>query len=637
MKYRAEIDGLRALAIIPVILFHAGFNYFSGGFVGVDIFFVISGYLITTIILNEMDQGSFSLAHFYERRARRILPALFLVIAATLPFSWFLLLPQDMTGFGHSLIAVSTFASNILFWRESGYWGPVNDFKPLLHTWSLAVEEQYYVLFPLFLIFMWRFRKQHIFLTLAIITVASLATAQWGAHNKPNANFFLLPTRAWELAIGACVAFILLYRASTIDRLKSNRAIAEISGNMGLFLLGYSVVMYSSGTPFPSLYTIVPCLGASLIIIFSSPATTTGRILGSKPLVFIGLISYGAYLWHQPLFSLTRHARIQEPSPELMVALIFLTFFLAFLSWRYIETPLRSFREVRRQTIFIISGSISFLFICIGLLFHIYQGFPDRISNTQRHIYNFKKYEIAKPYRKNLCFLGQDQKPALFSDECISDTVNSLVIWGDSHAAALSYGLKNTLRNNFTQLTSVGCPPLIGYHSPRLPNCKPTNDHILKLLTTQKPEVIILHGRWFRPRPHGLRRSIKDYLPHTIRTLRKALPETRIVILGGLPQWHKDLPDLLVQSDAKLDQNTYIHTDLLSDVNDTDNLLMEISKTNGATFIPVTNTYCKTSSCITSARINGYYEPFAWDYGHLTKASSLSVSRDVLDQIFAEP
>ena len=159
MKYRAEVDGLRAVAVIPVILFHAGFGYFSGGFIGVDIFFVISGYLITTIILTEKEQGTFSLINFYERRARRILPALFLVILVSLPFAWIWLLPSDMKDFSQSLVAVSTFMSNILFWRETGYWGAENELKPLLHTWSLAVEEQYYLLFPLFLLLMWKFRK----------------------------------------------------------------------------------------------------------------------------------------------------------------------------------------------------------------------------------------------------------------------------------------------------------------------------------------------------------------------------------------------------------------------------------------------------------------------------------------------
>ena len=198
MEYRREIDGLRALAVIPVILFHAGFTAFSGGFVGVDVFFVISGYLITSIILAELEQGTFTVVNSYERRARRILPALFVVMVACLPFAWFWLRPGDTKDFSQSIAAVSLFSSNILFWTESGYFDAAAELKPLLHTWSLAVEEQYYVLFPLFLMALWAFRKRWILGALIAVGMGNLATAQWGPQNDPSAAFSLLPTRAWE-------------------------------------------------------------------------------------------------------------------------------------------------------------------------------------------------------------------------------------------------------------------------------------------------------------------------------------------------------------------------------------------------------------------------------------------------------
>ena len=209
MQYRAEIDGLRALAVLPVVLFHAGFEWFSGGFVGVDVFFVISGYLITTIIISEMAEDKFSIVNFYERRARRILPALFFVMAVSIPFSWFLLTPIDLKDFGESLVAVSTFSSNFLFWKESDYFATAAELKPLLHTWSLAVEEQYYILFPIFLMLTWHLGLMKIVLLLMLIFGLSLSFAHWGTLNYPNAAFYLLPTRGWELLCGVFAAIYL--------------------------------------------------------------------------------------------------------------------------------------------------------------------------------------------------------------------------------------------------------------------------------------------------------------------------------------------------------------------------------------------------------------------------------------------
>jgi peptidoglycan/LPS O-acetylase OafA/YrhL len=214
MKYRKEIDGLRALAVLPVILFHAGFTTFSGGFVGVDIFFVISGYLITTIIVDEMEKGKFSLFNFYDRRARRILPALFFVMLCTLPFAWFWMLPRDLKSFSESLVAVPLFASNILFYLTSGYFDTASVLKPLLHTWSLAVEEQYYVLFPLFLMLAWKLGKKWIISLLLLIAIVSLLAAQWGSPTHPSFTFYLLPTRGFEILIGALISF---YKSSLIS------------------------------------------------------------------------------------------------------------------------------------------------------------------------------------------------------------------------------------------------------------------------------------------------------------------------------------------------------------------------------------------------------------------------------------
>lgn len=230
IKYRREIDGLRAVAVLPVLMFHAGFSTFQGGYVGVDIFFVISGYLITSILLDHLDNGTFTLVGFYERRARRILPALFFVMLCSLPFAWFLLLPKAFIDFGQSIAAVSIFSSNVLFWAESGYFEAASELKPLLHTWSLGVEEQYYLVFPLFLMVVWRYARKHLLRVLILLAILSLAIAQWGVFYKPEAAFFLLPMRGWELAIGAIVAVFCSDNKPQFVSITSNKATNDFLG-----------------------------------------------------------------------------------------------------------------------------------------------------------------------------------------------------------------------------------------------------------------------------------------------------------------------------------------------------------------------------------------------------------------------
>ena len=288
------------------MFFHFGFDTFSGGFLGVDVFFVISGFLITTMILAELDKDKFSIVNFYERRARRILPALFVVMLVCIPFAWFWLLPSYMKDFSQSLVAVSVFMSNILFYREAGYFGVEAELKPLLHTWSLALEEQYYVLFPLFLMLFWRLGKRWILFTLMLLFFVSLALAQWLYYIKPDTAFYLLPTRIWELLVGAFAAFYSSKQAVKIF----DRAVSEVAGWLGLALILYAVFAYSKSTPFLYLYfTFVTTLGAVLIILFATQKTTAGKFLGNKAFVSVGLISYSLYLWHQPIFAFVRHKK----------------------------------------------------------------------------------------------------------------------------------------------------------------------------------------------------------------------------------------------------------------------------------------------------------------------------------------
>lgn len=374
MVYRAEIDGLRAIALIPVVLFHAGFEWFSGGYVGVDVFFVISGYLITSIILHEKESGNFSFAHFYERRARRILPALFFIMLVCIPFAWLLLLPHELIDFGKSLMATALFSSNILFWLESDYFAADAELIPLIHTWSLAIEEQFYLFFPLIMIFFWALGKRRLFWILSIIAIVSFALSEWGWRHFPEANFYLLPSRAWELMIGALIAFYLSQNK------QAKGYIGELGSIVGLSLILLAVFFLDKTHPFPSLYALSPVIGTALVILFTHRETLVYRLLSGKALIFIGLISYSAYLWHQPLFVFTRLYLIEEPEPWLMGLLSILAIVLAYFSWRFIEAPFRDKRRFTQKQIFLFGFLGSLLFIGIGATIIIIDGAAFRFS-----------------------------------------------------------------------------------------------------------------------------------------------------------------------------------------------------------------------------------------------------------------
>jgi peptidoglycan/LPS O-acetylase OafA/YrhL len=433
LKYRAEIDGLRALAVLPVILFHAGFEWFSGGFVGVDVFFVISGYLITTIIISEMAEGKFSIVNFYERRARRILPALFFVMLACLPFAWLWLTPTDLKDFGQSLVAVSTFSSNILFWLESGYFDTAAELKPLLHTWSLAVEEQYYILFPVFLMLTWRLGIKTILILLSIVFLISLGAAVWGtqyaAHPKIiSGAFFLLPTRGWELLIGVFAAFYLKYNT----HLKSH-TVNQMLSLLGFGMIAYSIIAFDKTTPFPSLYALIPTIGTGLLILCAVPKTFVHRLLSLKYIVGIGLISYSAYIWHQPLLAFARH-KVEGDVAELHLIILCITSLLmAWFSWRFVEGPFRSKEKISFRRLWISSGVTLFLFIGLGLYTHVKEGFPTRINSDIDLSTMMPSPLRTDCHTKDLpCeYFGENVEWATF---------------GDSHVVELSYALASNLK-----------------------------------------------------------------------------------------------------------------------------------------------------------------------------------------------
>lgn len=487
MKYRPEIDGLRAVAVLPVIFFHAGFSVFSGGFAGVDVFFVISGYLITSILISELEQGKFSIARFYERRARRILPPLFTVMFACLPFAYMWMLPSQLKDFAQSLVAIVFFASNVLFWKEDGYFAAAAELKPLLHTWSLAVEEQYYLLFPIFLLVLWRFGRRRMLMGVAAIAVLSLLLAEWGWRNSPSANFYLAPMRAWELLAGSICAFMTVGGAQRSSNILSA---------LGLTLVVFSIFEFNASTPFPSVYTLLPVVGTALVILFTAEGTWVARLLGCRAFVGIGLISYSAYLWHQPLFAFARMRSLTEPSNVLMAALAAASMLLAWATWYWIEQPFRKCANpllVKRRSVFIASGAIGAMFVVVGLAGHFGKGFEWRLDDAELRLYSTA---TPSPMR-SMCHYGRNDNLGDFDFCTYFGDEAHIAIYGNSHAVELAYGLAEVLSRSSQSIAHFiisGCPP--GFRIELESNCMNFyNDRLNYIISNQQISHVVLTYR----------------------------------------------------------------------------------------------------------------------------------------------
>ncbi len=427
MKYRSEIDGLRAFAVIPVILYHGGLEIFSGGYIGVDIFFVISGYLITTILVEDIKNQSFSILGFYIRRARRILPALFFMMIICIPFAWKWMLPNEMEFFSRTLIAVSFFVSNIFFWREkTNYFGGKVEENPLIHTWSLAVEEQFYIFFPIFLFLFWRFGRHKLFYIFCLLAITSLLLNEWALrNNEKEANFYLIVTRAWELLVGVITALIAEKRG-----IKKN----EILSSLGLVAIIFSIILYNKNTPIPGIYALLPVLGTMFILLFATKETFVAKLLSTKMFVGIGLISYSAYIWHQPIFAFVKIKLFEAPSSHLSIIIFLVSMVIGSLSWKYIEQPFRNKKNFSGQKILNFSLCSIIFFIIVGFIGYQKNGFPNRFEFTLPQ----------SPIKENSCH------NYLKAEDCLkrkTDKPNIFVL-GDSHGSQTYTAIKNTLRKS---------------------------------------------------------------------------------------------------------------------------------------------------------------------------------------------
>ncbi|WP_428240635.1 acyltransferase family protein [Gynuella sp.] len=639
MKYRAEIDGLRALAVVPVILFHAGFELFGGGFVGVDVFFVISGYLITTILVDDIEKKRFSIINFYERRARRILPALFFVMLVCIPFAWAWMLPSQMIDFSKSFVAVSLFVSNILFWRQSGYFDAAAEEKPLLHTWSLAVEEQYYVLFPIFLFLAWRFGKHRVFWMIAGLAAISLAISEWGWRNQSTANFYLAPTRAWELFAGSLAAFVVQKQG-----VQENNILSFV----GLAAIVFSIFFYDKQIPFPSVYSLVPVVGVVLLVLFAGKGTWAAKILSTRLCVGIGLISYSAYLWHQPLLAFARIKLIDEPGMALMGALSALSLVLAVLTWRFVEQPFRKKEQFNRQKIFSMSlvGITGFVFF--GVIGIQTIGFAEQ---------RYDKHFLALNDR---LFLRSSRNQVLGNDEIKPNWI----LLGDSHADALQDGFSEILKLNDQAAligTETGCPPAMNlwrhdmnYGSKCHDNYKAVlnvikDNNISNVLMAaryalylnssrfdnqeggkekgQSPKVLYDHMDFMdHLRADSLRhQAIENELVSYVNQLSQL--GTHIYILTSIPEvgWH--VPELMRSGSDVVSTSRAVYEQRVASL---DSFYNRIQSIPNVTILHSENVLCDASRCIASN--DGY--PLYYDTNHPSIYGARYLLRRLSEKIF---
>lgn len=584
IKYQPEIDALRALAVLPVILFHAGFQTFGGGYVGVDVFFVISGYLITGIINSEIEIGRFSILKFYERRVRRIIPALMFVLVASLIAGIVLFLPYQLRDLSLSALNAVFFTSNIWFWNETGYFAAAEGLKPLLHTWSLGVEEQFYIFFPLLMAGLARFNfpRRPILL---LLFVGSLALAAVLVHLMPSATFYLLPTRIWELMLGALIALEPGLRVR-------GAAMRNLGALLGIALILLPVFIYTADTPFPGLAALPPCIGTALILVVVRHGPTTAtRWMRNPLLVTIGLMSYPLYLWHWPIFAFSRQYILSD---DLGIKVAWMgiagAFVMAWISWKYVEAPFRNRTRMSARRVFATCGAMAACVaaMAVGTL----GGLTQRFDESDLALLRGKDdvpapVELCLQSRADLghCSIGDARQP-------------TFAVWGDSHSAAIGGAIDIVARESGrggVLYSFNGCAPGRNGPSPTMPasdrgECIQRNALVADaILSDQRLSTVILIANWsvyLDLAPSAL----KTTLSAQVTELRRA--GKRVVILADLPLPGFDVPWLTVSSlyygrPAPVSRGMPVPTEALR----------KIADENEARFIPLYPPFCDARKC----------------------------------------
>jgi peptidoglycan/LPS O-acetylase OafA/YrhL len=550
LKYRADIDGLRAVAVLSVLAFHIGLRVIQGGFVGVDVFFVISGYLISSIVFTEIAESRYSVIGFYERRIRRIFPALFALLAVLSVFAVVYLLPAELVAYGKSMLAATASASNFYFWQHSGYFDSPTSY-PLLHTWSLAVEEQFYILFPLFLLMVRKFFPTRLRQSVIILFCVSLLASAVVVSVSRETAFYMPYTRAWELLLGTILSLGMFPRLRAWQR--------NLATLVGIGLIAFSVLFYTEWTLFPGLSALAPCVGSALIIgAGESGSSLIGKILSWRPIVFIGLISYSLYLWHWPVIVLqqmgvfvgasaisSHRLAALLPAHRLdMIVEVLLSLVLAILSWRFVERPFRSGRlRLSGRPLFALAGAVMIILMGFSSLTVFAKGFTVRFPASALEVASV--HHDSEEIVRTGCFITSDYHfenynygTCLHTDD--SGKKNNYLLLGDSHSAMLWSALSLALPNaNVMQASTFNCAPLLR-PAPH-PDCEKMTAYIFQSYLPSHPiQSLFMVGRWTDTQLPDLTRTIAWAKEHNIP----------VTVFGPVPEYDGPLPRLLAYSIA---------------------------------------------------------------------------------------
>jgi peptidoglycan/LPS O-acetylase OafA/YrhL len=619
VKYRADIDGLRAIAVTLVLLFHAFPRIVPGGFIGVDVFFVISGFLITKVILS----SDFNYATFYAHRARRLFPALSMVVAISLVAGWFLLTPVQFEDLGRQAMAAALFVPNLLFWSQAGYFDPAAITKPLLHLWSLGVEEQYYLFGPAILLLALRRDIKPFAALFAVIAISLLSCLIFKAvWPSPSLVFYWPIFRAWEIAAGGLIAVV---RGADSSKRFANAGV--IVGICAIMLPGF---LMHGDAGWPSASAIAVVAGSMLLIQFGQDSLISQRWLASAPMVFIGKISYPLYLWHWPILSLLYLKNGGDLPAGTRAAALVASACLATATYLLIERP---FKKGVPLKVAALASSSALLFVgTIGVIITIQQGLPDRLPAALRQALAYQRYDYAIDAYNPGCWLGNDEPASKLLPVCLQTSRDdAITIWGDSHAARLSPGLRSVFgANRISQLTRNGCAPILGLGAPASSGCKDGNDAFLEIIKTHKPRTLIMFGAWqnyttdWRPAsPYGamLSRSIEQV---------KQLGLSEIILIGPSPRYKPDLPSVLLR-DWSNSRWAALPDRIKVDMRETyemDRSFSDISKRLGIKYVSAINLFCNPDGCLTK-RPDSLSDLVTWDYGHLTTAGAIILANDL--------